>query len=230
MSLFSGAFIVALKDALAHSFWYKHELREFVKCSVADGYLVGRIDWISRQYSKRDLIDTLVDTVLKGEKTYNSDIYNLAQGLTEMVRYPSLERQRDRVKKIAEAKKYREILKKHVLAFRQSVGSKTRNEEYEFYKSEYEKRKAEGGTERAKTAESDALKKRDPETFYTNVLGMSGRITKARLKEAYVEMIKRYHPDKFSHLDEDFVRLATDRTKEINEAFAYFMGRYAGKA
>ncbi len=230
MSLFSGAFIVALKEALAHSFWYKNELREFVKCSVADASLVGRIDWVSRQYSKRDLIDTLIDTVMKGEKTYNSDIYSLAQGLTEIVRYPSLERQRDRAKKIAEARKYREILKKHVLAFRQSIGSKTRNEEYEFYKSEYEKRLSAGGKETNKAAENDALKKRDPETYYRNVLSLTGKITKGRVKDTYMKQIKRYHPDKFSHLDEDFIRLATDKTKEINEAFAYFMDLEAGKA
>lgn len=219
MATFSGAFILALKDSLVHSFWYKNELRDFIACSITDSYLVGRLDWISRQYSKRELVDTLVDTVLKGEKTFNSDIYSLAQGLTEIVRYPSLERQRNRVKKIGDAKKYRDILKKHVIAFRQTIGSKTRNEEYEFYKSEYEKRLVED------KESSKKAKKQDPETYYRNILKISGRITKKHIKDNYLEQMKLYHPDKFSHLDEDFISLATSKTKEINEAYEYFMGK-----
>ncbi len=226
MVAYSGAFVIALKDSLVHSFWYKNELREYVKCSISDGYLVGRMDWITRQYSKRDLVDTLIDTVLKGEKTYNSDIYSLALGLTEIVRYPSLERQRDRVKKISEAKKYREILKKHVIAFRQSIGSKTRNEEYEFYKSEYEKRQSEEKEKNGKISGRIALKKQDPEAYYRTVLKITGKLTKKRIKENYLEQVKLYHPDRFSQLDEDFMDLATGKTKEINEAYEYLMGNY----
>ncbi len=229
MAAFSGAFIVALKDCLVRSFWYKNELRDFIACSISDPYLVGRLDWITRQYSKRDLVDTLVDTVLKGEKTYNADIFSLAQGLTEIARYPSLERQRDRVKKIGEAKKYRDILKRHFIAFRQSIGSKTRNEEYLFYKSEYEKRQAAEREQKGKAGERDAIKGRDPEAYYRDVLKITGKITKKQIKERYLERMKTYHPDKFSHLDEDFIRLATDRTKEINEAYEYFMKAYARK-
>lgn len=223
MATFSGAFLVALKDSLVHSFWFKNELRDFISCSITDSYLVGRLDWIGRQYSKRDLVDALVDTILKGEKTFNADVYSLAQGLTEIVRYPGLERQRNRVKKISDAKKHRDILKKHVIAFRQSIGSKTRNEEYEFYKSEYEKRLSEEKKSNKKT------KKQDPETYYRNILGVTGRITKKQIKENYLEQMKLYHPDKFSHLDEDFISLATNKTKEINEAYEYFMGKYPGK-
>ncbi len=223
MPTFSGAFVVALKDCLVRSFWYKNELRDFIACSIADPYLIGRLDWITRQYTKRDLVDALVDTVLKGEKTYNADIYSLAQGLTEMARYPSLERQRDRVKKIGEAKKYRDILKKHLIAFRQSVGSKTRNEEYLFYKSEYERRLAADREQNGKREEREAIKRRDPEAYYRGVLNITGKITKKLVKERYLERVSVYHPDRFSHLDEEFVGLATERTKELNEAYAYFM-------
>lgn len=226
MGHFSGTFIVALKNSLAASFWYKSELKEYIKCSISDSYLVGRFDWITRQYTKRDLIDAIIESILKNEKTYREDIYSLAQGLVEIVRYPGLERQRDRTKKIANAKKHRDILKKCLIDYRQAMGSRTRNEEYQFYKAEYERREREDEQKKKQTDTLNTLKKKEPEKYYGAILMLTGRITKKQIKAKYLEQMKLYHPDKFEHLDEDFIRLATKKTKEISEAYEYFVKRY----
>jgi curved DNA-binding protein CbpA len=55
---------------------------------------------------------------------------------------------------------------------------------------------------------------------------LTGKVTKEAIKERYRELIKLYHPDKFSNLDEEFVELATARTQKINEAYAYLRDKY----
>lgn len=40
------------------------------------------------------------------------------------------------------------------------------------------------------------------------------------LKKAYLEMIKKYHPDKVSNLGKEFVEIAEKKTKEINDVYS----------
>lgn len=51
------------------------------------------------------------------------------------------------------------------------------------------------------------------------VLGLSGTATQEEIKHAYRELAKKYHPDKVSHLGEEFKRLADKRFKEIDAAY-----------
>jgi len=39
------------------------------------------------------------------------------------------------------------------------------------------------------------------------------------IKKAYRQMANKYHPDKLNHLGEDFVKVAEDKFKAINEAY-----------
>jgi DnaJ like chaperone protein len=51
------------------------------------------------------------------------------------------------------------------------------------------------------------------------VLGVSINATQDEIKHAYRQLAARYHPDKVSHLGEEFRMLAEKRFKEIQEAY-----------
>ncbi|HHX13461.1 MAG TPA: DnaJ domain-containing protein [Clostridiales bacterium] len=60
------------------------------------------------------------------------------------------------------------------------------------------------------------------------VLGIREGATKEQIKEAYLKMVKKYHPDR--HQDNPLNELAQERLKEINEAYDYLTKNpgYAG--
>lgn len=51
------------------------------------------------------------------------------------------------------------------------------------------------------------------------VLGISKHATSDEIKQAYRHLVSQYHPDKVSHLGEEFRLLAEKRFKEIQEAY-----------
>ena len=51
------------------------------------------------------------------------------------------------------------------------------------------------------------------------VLGVSSNATQDEIKKAYRHLAAQYHPDKVSHLGEEFRALAEKRFKEIQEAY-----------
>ena len=55
------------------------------------------------------------------------------------------------------------------------------------------------------------------------VLGVSSHASKRQVKQAYKEAIKKYHPDKVSHLGEEFSDLANDKFLEIQTAYEILM-------
>ena len=59
--------------------------------------------------------------------------------------------------------------------------------------------------------------------FYTKnpfeVLGVSKNASQDQIKSAYKSLAAKYHPDKVSHLGEEFRDLAEQRFKEIQEAY-----------
>lgn len=73
---------------------------------------------------------------------------------------------------------------------------------------ESEKEEGSGGRPRAAAAS-------DP----YDVLGLPRTATMEEIKHAYRELAKKYHPDKVSHLGEEFKRLADKRFKEIDAAY-----------
>lgn len=60
-------------------------------------------------------------------------------------------------------------------------------------------------------------KRRDP----YSVLGCSADASDEEIKSCYRKMVGRYHPDRFigQELDQEFVDLATERFKEIQDAY-----------
>ncbi|MEK9656909.1 MAG: DnaJ domain-containing protein [bacterium] len=55
---------------------------------------------------------------------------------------------------------------------------------------------------------------------YYDVLGVSKTASSEDIKKAYKEACKKYHPDKVQHLGEEFKKVAEDKIKKINEAYA----------
>ena len=51
------------------------------------------------------------------------------------------------------------------------------------------------------------------------VLGVSKNASQDQIKSAYKSLVAKYHPDKVSHLGEEFKDLAEERFKEIQEAY-----------
>jgi hypothetical protein len=64
-------------------------------------------------------------------------------------------------------------------------------------------------------SESPQRGRRDP----YQVLGVAPGASPDRIKSAYRELAGKYHPDKVSHLGEEFRELAERRFKEIQQAY-----------
>ncbi len=55
------------------------------------------------------------------------------------------------------------------------------------------------------------------------ILGVSPDATKEQIQTAYKAAVKKYHPDKLSHLGEEFARLANKKFLEIQNAYDELM-------
>ena len=78
--------------------------------------------------------------------------------------------------------------------------------------------------------ESDQ-RERDSESFnqeqrYARILGLTEKVTPLDVKMAYRDLLSKYHPDKVTHLGEEFQHIAERKTKEIVEAYEYFCRKY----
>ena len=73
-----------------------------------------------------------------------------------------------------------------------------------------------GGPEEGKAAEN-SREKLDGDPY--EVLGLARGASPDEIKRAYRELANKYHPDKVSHLGEEFKALAHKRFKEIQAAY-----------
>jgi DnaJ-domain-containing protein 1 len=64
------------------------------------------------------------------------------------------------------------------------------------------------------------------ESYYYSVLGVSHGASKEEIRKAYLELLKKYHPDRFAALSEEFQELANKRTKQIIEAYEFLNNKY----
>lgn len=61
---------------------------------------------------------------------------------------------------------------------------------------------------------------------YSNLLGLAGKLTKKDITKIYHSLIEKYHPDKVSHLGEEFQIFAVKKTKDINKAYSFFKKKH----
>lgn len=86
-------------------------------------------------------------------------------------------------------------------------------------RAEQESGPAGGGREQNRRRQPSGRK--DPHA----VLGVRPGASPEEIKHAYRQLANKYHPDKVTHLGEDFQTLAEDRFKEIQEAYQTLMPR-----
>jgi len=66
-----------------------------------------------------------------------------------------------------------------------------------------------GGTDQGEEAEKDPYQ----------ILGVSRNASQEEIKSAFRKQAQRYHPDRVSHLGEEFQQLAKEKFQEIQEAY-----------
>jgi DnaJ like chaperone protein len=67
------------------------------------------------------------------------------------------------------------------------------------------------------------------EEQYYAVLGLQVGADFVTIKKAYRKLSMQYHPDKVSHLGDEFKSVAEEKMKEINAAYDYFKKRHNGR-
>jgi len=90
---------------------------------------------------------------------------------------------------------------------------------------EYARRKAYSDAQR-ESQENTTPPPLPEEIRFARTLELKGKITKEDIKRRYRDLVHKYHPDKVSHLGDEFKELAHRKFKEINEAYEYFRKKY----
>ena len=63
---------------------------------------------------------------------------------------------------------------------------------------------------------------------YYAVLGLEPGADMEAIKRSYRQLSMKYHPDKVSHLGEEFQEVAEEKMKEINAAYDFFKKKFGG--
>ena len=63
---------------------------------------------------------------------------------------------------------------------------------------------------------------------YYAVLGLEPGAGMEEIKKSYRQLSMKYHPDKVSHLGEEFQEVAEEKMKEINAAYDFFKKKFGG--
>jgi uncharacterized membrane protein YkvA (DUF1232 family) len=65
----------------------------------------------------------------------------------------------------------------------------------------------------------------DPAARYAAILGVTRDSDEDTIRAQYLDLVKKYHPDKVQHLGPEFREMAEQKLKDINAAYAYFKNR-----
>ena len=81
-----------------------------------------------------------------------------------------------------------------------------------------------GGEPKAKSEQKPNTETLTPEAELTiekalGIFGLKKGATKDQLKKQYRSMIAKCHPDRVNHLDNEFQKLAEEKTKLLNNAY-----------
>lgn len=75
--------------------------------------------------------------------------------------------------------------------------------------------------------QQQAATARESDSQYYAVLGLEPGADMETIKKAYRRLSMKYHPDKVSHLGDEFRSVAEEKMKEINSAYDYFKKKFA---
>ena len=62
---------------------------------------------------------------------------------------------------------------------------------------------------------------------YYALLGLDDGADMSTIKKAYRQLSMKYHPDKVSHLGDEFKNVAEEKMKELNQAYEFFKKKFA---
>lgn len=123
----------------------------------------------------------------------------------------------------------------------QSWEYEERKRETEFKEQQQRRRRGDDEARRAQEesarhkAYSDTQREKEQQTTpppvseevqFAKILGLRGRVTKGDIKKQYRVLAHKYHPDKVSHLGDEFKELADQKFRKINEAYEFFRTKY----
>jgi hypothetical protein len=97
----SAPAIYALKEALTTIFWYKNDLRGFLRACISDPALLNAVDWHGY---KRQIASDIVDALVANQRKYGKDLEKLFADVASMNSFRHLEQLDDGKKKVAAAK------------------------------------------------------------------------------------------------------------------------------
>lgn len=80
-----------------------------------------------------------------------------------------------------------------------------------------------GGSQGGGTGSASSANQEDQ---YYAVLGLEPGASFDEIKKAYRKLVVQYHPDKVSHLGDEFKKVAEEKMKDINVAYDYFSKRF----
>ena len=74
MKKISANVLMALKNALAHIFWYKKDLKDYLYMSIEHKEVLSRVNWDDY---KRNIASQVVNTLERNERVVQEDLLNL---------------------------------------------------------------------------------------------------------------------------------------------------------
>lgn len=98
----SAVAIQALQEALSVIYWYKLDLKRFLRNCITDDSVIVAIDWDN--YYKRQIAAEVVDVLCSQQTKYLGDIQRLMHEVCKMTNFSHLEQLEDGKRKAQEAK------------------------------------------------------------------------------------------------------------------------------
>ena len=80
--------------------------------------------------------------------------------------------------------------------------------------------------EQRRQENSAYMDKQDKLAYYSELFNLNGDTSAENIKCNYRELLRKYHPDKVSHLGHEFQVIAEQKTRELNEGYEYLKARY----
>jgi len=126
MKKISATAVNALKEALTNIYWYKADLLSFLKNSLTNRDLVGRID---QTLVKRNIVTIIVDYMATHEDLYQNDLLKLMVETIKMEDFTHLKQLEDGKSKALKAERSVEALRKLVAGYQKMIDEQEGAEE-----------------------------------------------------------------------------------------------------
>jgi hypothetical protein len=108
---YSAVAVQALKEALCSIYWYKSDLKSFLRHTLSNHAILGKTDWDTY---KRQIVSDIVDALLADETRNSDDLERLFQEVCKFQSFRHLEQLEDGKKKARIAKESVDALRKLV--------------------------------------------------------------------------------------------------------------------